>query len=465
MHQRRTSSPVPTAGKVWIAFALLAVSLVALTVTPVLVSIRTRALRTEITEVAEPTIAAASGIERAVLHQISALRGYVLTGDDAFVDRYRRLDAEERESARRLSALAGTLGPEVARHSDRLLSLAMAWDEAVDAAIAQGTTEAVEELVTRRTGPSPLLSEARALRQSVELVERIRRADIAATERFEVGANLAMVALAAVAGVFLVVIGRRLLAFRAAAEAGRKELRASQDRRARLMRGISHDLKNPLGIAAAHAEFLEMQVKGPLSEDQEESVRAIRRSVETTVRLVEDLLRLARAERGELPIDPVDVDFRELVDEVAEDARMKAELKGLDLEVPATGASVEGRTDPVRVREVLQNLLSNAIRHTPPGGSVRLGIERLGPPRDRSAGSVRVSVTDTGPGVAPADQERVFQEFERAGSDAEGSGLGLAISRQIARLLGGDIELRSEPGKGATFSLVLPLWPDRDEAA
>lgn len=458
--------PMPSTGKVWISFVLLACSLAVLAITPALVSIRTRALRNEITEIAEPTIAAASGIERSVGLQMSALRGYVLTGDGAFLDQYRRLDDEERESARRLVVLADELGPEVARHAERLLSLAARWDETAEAAVAQADPSAVERLVSAGAMPSELLTEARTLRRSVELVQRMRRADIATTERVEVWVNLAMVALAATAGIFLVVIGRRLHALRLEAEARQADLRRSQDRRARLMRGLSHDLKNPLGAAAAHAEFLEMEVKGPLREAQKESVKAIRRSIETTVRLVEDLLHLARAERGELPVDPVSVDFGSLVAEVAEEARMEAKKRGLVLEVARVRAPVRGRTDPARVREVLQNLLSNAMRYTPSGGTISVGVEEVGAPPDEPGRVIRVSVSDTGPGIAPPDQERVFREFERMGSDdVEGTGLGLAISRQIARLLGGDIELRSEPGKGATFVLVLPARPELGEAA
>lgn len=462
-HRGRAPRRLGPKTKVWLAFFVLAGALMVLTVGPVLVSFRTRALRHEITEVAEPTIAATSGIERAVGRQISALRGYALTADPDFLDEYRRLDDQERESARRLLALAGSLGPDVTRHADRLLTLATRWDRRVERALERPNGPDVRPLVTNGDVPSALLEEARTLRRAVELLQRLRRSEIASTERLEVGVNLAMVVLATTAGGSLLVIGRRLQALRREAEERQEEIRRSQEARARLTRGLGHDLKNPLGAAAAHAEFLKMEMKGALSEGQRESVTAIERSVGAAIRMVEDLVHLARAEGGGLPVEPVVVDLAGLVAAIGRDGRMKAEREGLELQVE-TPSELEARTDPVRVREVVENLLSNAIRYTPSGGTVRLTL--TGPDDTRSDADdarVRISVSDTGPGVAAADQERIFDEFERAGADVEGSGLGLAISRRIALLLGGDIELESARGRGARFTLVLPREPSTSD--
>ena len=264
--------------------------------------------------------------------------------------------------------------------------------------------------------------------------------------------NRVMVLLAAVAAVSLALLGRRLHALAAASRADRDRVVQEVSRRARLIRGISHDLKNPLGVADAHAEFLEMGMKGNLTGDQRESIGAIRRSVRNTVRLIDDLLQLARAERGEVPLEPLPLDFAELVREVAIDVRSRAEAEDLSFEVSVPETVVEGVADRRRVREIVDNLLSNAIRYTPAGGRVALALRSA----EEQDGTIRIAVTDTGPGIAPVDQERIFQEFERASGRDDGSGLGLAISREMARLLGGEIQLESRVGVGSTFTLVIP---------
>ena len=454
--------------RVWVAVAVLGVSLVVLAITPALVSVRTRALRTTITEVAEPTISAVSGIERSVLGELAALRGYALHGDREFLRRYTDLREEEREELARLRELAARLDPEVVRHARRLETLASEWHQAVEQTLVESGADSREAVAA--LDPASLRAEARSLRRSTELLERLRRNDIADVERFEVWLNRVMLLLAAFSAIALALLGRRLHALAAESQADRDRLSREVTRRARLIRGLSHDLKNPLGVADAHAEFLDMGVKGPLSEDQRESVGAIRRSVSNTVRLIDDLLHLARAERGELPVRPVPTDFAGLVAEAAADARSRADAARLELEVRVPSDPIRGITDPRRVREIVDNLVSNAIRYTPAGGAVRVGVAagdegedadeagQGGQGGDERGGSgrIRIFVSDTGPGIAPADQERIFQEFERASHSVEGSGLGLAISREMAALLGGEIQLESDVDRGATFTLILP---------
>lgn len=446
--------------RVWIAVGVLGVCLLVLGITPVIVSIRTRALRHVITEVAEPTISAVSGIERAVVGQVAALRGFALHGDTDYIARYRDLRAEERTELARLDGLARELDPEIARDAARVARLADSWHSGVEASLEPDSGAAARATLAGLY-PQQLLTEARSIRRSAELLERVRRTDIAEVEAFEVWLNQTMILLAAVAAFSLALLGRRLHALAAAARADRDRLAQEVSRRARLIRGISHDLKNPLGAADAHAEFLEMGIKGSLTGEQRESIGAIRRSVHNTVRLIDDLLQLARAERGELPVEPLPVDFADLIREVATDVRSRAEAENLRLEVAVPERPLEGVADPRRVREIVDNLLSNAIRYTPAGGAIALALRSS----EAENGWVRIAVTDTGPGIAPVDQERIFQEFERAAGGQDGSGLGLAISREMARLLGGEIRLDSRVGVGSTFTLVLPRRFERSRPA
>jgi len=242
------------------------------------------------------------------------------------------------------------------------------------------------------------------------------------------------------------------------AQRRREELERITESRTHLMRGFSHDVKNPLGAADGYAQLLEEEVLGSLSPKQREGVQRIRRSIQASLHLIHDLLELARAEAGQIEIETVPTDLAELAREVAEDFRAQAGAAGLGLEVRAADALRMG-TDPTRVRQILSNLLSNAVKYTPEG---RITVE-IDPRPDghapRRGEWIAIRVTDTGPGIPPAKREAIFQEFTRLDPAAQhGAGVGLAISRRIARLLDGDITVESEEGRGSTFSLWLP-WP------
>ena len=244
---------------------------------------------------------------------------------------------------------------------------------------------------------------------------------------------------------------------RAEAEEREGELTRVTESRARLLRGFSHDLKNPLGAADGYLELLEDGVFGALEAGQADGVRGVRESIGTALRLIEDLLAMARAESGELPIRTAPMDVRSLVSLAAEEYRSMAEAKGLGMrvDIPHPIPPVEG--DEHRVRQVLGNLLSNAVKYTDEGGIVLSAAMQ-----DREPGGpgswLALSVADTGRGIPEGEQEFLFQEFHRLGDrdDRSGAGIGLAISRHIADALGGDITVRSETGVGSTFTLWLP---------
>lgn len=232
------------------------------------------------------------------------------------------------------------------------------------------------------------------------------------------------------------------------------------ENRARLIRGITHDLKNPLGAARGHLELLRAGIVQEPAR-REDSLERSDRAIGTALEIIDDLLLLSRAEAGELPLRREAVDPESLVQELVEDQRPQAEQAGLSVELESGGGVPPLRSDARRFREIVRNLLSNAVKYTPEGGRVRV---RVGLDPARGGGSrVSVAVTDTGPGIASDEMEGIFREFSRLPGEgsAEGSGLGLAISRQVARLMGGDIEVESEPGRGSTFVFWLPLDPDR----
>ena len=242
-------------------------------------------------------------------------------------------------------------------------------------------------------------------------------------------------------------------------EQRRQELERTVESRARLIRGFSHDVKNPLGAAEGYAQLLEEGITNGLTPTQKESVGRIRRSIRSALHLIDDLLDIARAEARELRLERGPVDVRRVAAETAEEFRAAAEANGVTIETRLPEAVPVIESDEGRIRQILGNLLSNAIRYTPENGRV---IVRVESGEDGSAPAVgrwvAVSVSDTGPGIPREQHESIFEEFKRAETaTGGGAGIGLSISRILARALGGDITVESEVGRGSTFTVWLPV--------
>ncbi|HEV8691410.1 MAG TPA: ATP-binding protein, partial [Ideonella sp.] len=221
---------------------------------------------------------------------------------------------------------------------------------------------------------------------------------------------------------------------------------------------MSHELRTPLNAILGYAQLLKT---GPLlaPDRQAVAVDAVRASGEHLLALINDLLDLAKIEAGKVELVPAPVELPELVAVAADILRVSAEAKGLALIVdlsPALPHHVQ--VDGARLRQVLLNLLVNAVKFTD-RGCVTLSVAREG---DAAPARIRFEVADTGVGVAAADRERIFEPFEQAGDArrrSAGTGLGLPISRQLVRLMGGELTLDSAPGQGSrlAFTLSLPV--------
>jgi signal transduction histidine kinase len=245
-------------------------------------------------------------------------------------------------------------------------------------------------------------------------------------------------------------------------ESQRVELERVTESRARLMRGFSHDLKNPIGAADGYAQILAEGVQGELSELQQESVEGIRRSIRASLNLIDELLDLARVEAGQIALESERTDVAAVAREAVQDHLARAKDAGLALVVHAPEALFV-RTDARRVRQVLDNLLSNALKYAD-RGKVTVSVETNAEGPSAMRGEwVALGVTDAGPGIPEEKREHLFKEFTRLDPGApRGTGVGLAISRLIARLLGGDVTLSSS-GRGSTFTLWLPVRGDEQE--
>jgi PAS domain S-box-containing protein len=232
----------------------------------------------------------------------------------------------------------------------------------------------------------------------------------------------------------------------------------AKEARTRLLRGVTHDVKNPLGAADGFAQLLELEHRDMLLPEQVKWVAGVRRGIHGALGMISELLDLSLAESGSLAVHRKPVDLAVVAAEAVEDQQGAAKAAGHTL-IGEGGAQVPVHTDPERVRQVLGNVLSNAIKYTPAPGHITLCIETDGNATAPSPGRwIAAHVRDSGPGIPAGERESIFGEFHRLNSAEQpsGHGLGLAISRQIARLLGGELTVSGEPGEGATFSLWLP---------
>lgn len=226
--------------------------------------------------------------------------------------------------------------------------------------------------------------------------------------------------------------------------------RAEQNRRA-MTADIAHELRTPIAIQRAHLEALQDGVY-PLTA---ENLQPVLDQTELLARLVDDLRTLALADSGELKLEMAPLNLSQLAQRVIERFRPEAEMRGVNLVLAgAPSGPVTIRGDANRIEQVLNNLLSNALRHTPSGGQVSLRI-------DLKDSWVETHLADTGPGIPPESLPRVFERFYRADKSRSreegGTGLGLAIARQLAVAHGGDIRAANRPGGGAEFTVRLPV--------
>lgn len=219
---------------------------------------------------------------------------------------------------------------------------------------------------------------------------------------------------------------------------------------------MSHELRTPLNAISGYAELIDMEVYGPLTEGQRDALARIRRNQAHVASLVDDLLSFIGVEQGRVKIELRDVPLDGALAALADFLELEARRKELRLDFAPVDDGLRVRADPEKLRHVLLNLLTNAIKYTPEGGHVRVTTARDG-------ATARITVSDSGIGI-PADQlARVFEPFFQAERGKTrrypGVGLGLTIARDLARAMGGDVAIESVLGEGTTVTLTLPEAP------
>ena len=231
------------------------------------------------------------------------------------------------------------------------------------------------------------------------------------------------------------------------------ELEVASTHKSEFLASMSHELRTPLNAVLGFSEVLLEQMFGEINEHQEEYLRDIHDSGKHLLELLNEILDLSKVEAGQMQLGYTTFELAPVLDHAASMLRERASLKSIDIAVEADDDVGVVEADELRLKQVVINLLTNAVKFTADGGSVVMRVTRS------DTDVVTITVTDTGMGVPPEDRERIFESFQQGGRGAsreEGTGLGLTLSRRIVELLGGRMWLESEVGVGSTFGFSLP---------
>ena len=232
-----------------------------------------------------------------------------------------------------------------------------------------------------------------------------------------------------------------------------RELESTSRHKSEFLANMSHELRTPLNAIIGFSQVLRERMFGDVNAKQEEYLDDILSSGNHLLSLINDVLDLSKVEAGQVELEIAPFSLSEALERGVVMMRERAAADGVTLSVEHASDVGAIRADERRVRQIVFNLLSNAVKFTPAGGRVTVTSSRVN-------GEVRVAVSDTGPGIDPRDQDRIFEEFQQTdvgSAQREGTGLGLALSKRLVELHGGRIWVESAPGRGSRFLFTLPL--------
>ena len=236
-------------------------------------------------------------------------------------------------------------------------------------------------------------------------------------------------------------------------EKAAREANAANEAKSSFLASMSHELRTPLNAIIGYAQFFEVGVRGELTPQQLEDIARVKRSAQHLLGLINDVLNFAKLEAGRIQIRNEPLEFGPILTGVEELISPQAGAKALVCTFRDESGGARGRGDAEKIRQILVNLLSNAIRHTDKGGRIDVVVRPAGE-------AMAIEVQDTGQGIAAERLEDIFAPFVQLNrgyaAEHEGTGLGLAISRDLARAMGGDLTVASTVSKGSTFTLTVP---------
>ena len=401
---------------------------------------------------------------------------FAITGSEPFLIEYRRSVAAMDETLDTLEAMvhdnalqAGNAEALQKMHTERLQYAATTQSLQLQANQGSGSAERavadrVRSGVGARMGAEMRVLIDRMVEEEARLLE-LRSEESSQMIRQNWATVLIANALALVAGLFGFSATRRMQ--RQAQDAFRAALRAEQERRSSqdksvFLASMSHEIRTPMNAIFGFTNLLAEQVTDPVQADY---VASIRKSGQALLALINDVLDLSKMEAGKLELREEPTDLREVVDQVLTMFRQTAADKGITLNAEYEGKAARPLlVDPVRLRQVLINLVSNAVKYTEQGGViVRLSCH---PGVREGHCDLRVEVIDSGTGIAAHQLGLIFEPFEQGdnvdGRSREGTGLGLSIARRLADLMGGTLSANSTLGEGSSFVLEVPERPVTD---
>lgn len=391
-------------------------------------------------------------------------RGYLLTGREEHLPRYDTARRGALDALARLRTLTGDSRVEQARIDTlaRLVDAKFAeMHRTIGVRRARGLAAAAEAVRTDRG--EQIMARARRLadalhREEMQQLEerRAREADYARTLTLILAAGT--LGAAGISLVLNTLLGRYAASqagFAAALQERTAAAEAANLAKAKFLAAMSHDLRTPLNAISGYTDLLEAEVRGPVTPAQVQDLRRIRASTRRLLGMIDDVLGFARVEAGQLELRMEEVSADALVRGLEASVLPQIGERRLEYVYQGCDPALTVRADPLKMGQILLNLITNAIKFTEPGGTITVSCEE-------EDGTLAVRVRDTGRGIPRDKLPSVFEPFVQVDREQtpvahQGVGLGLAISRELARAMGGELTADSAPGEGSCFTLTLPM--------
>jgi len=440
----------PSTGALAAAAVVVIVSLIALALLPLITRSASERYRSGTEEHVEPGRAALNELNYRLGLQITSLTRAAVNEDQRYLEGYFRELEPQAQAMETLASHAQALGPEVSAPFRELEQQLEAWRGAVRRSVDLRQLDFDE-------GYAPVIEAIHRVDEALTSYQSATRQQVRFLQQVQLWTTVGLVLLAAIASSLVLWILQRLrsLAGMLSSESQARQVALEQEQKLVRIRDdilgvVAHDLRSPLTTITLSTQLMQ----GSSEEEQAEHVETILSTTRRMQRLIQDLLDVTKLESSRLSIQKDPVDPIAIVREVVSEQRPIAREKEITLEtsIPDLAPKVCGDAD--RLAQALTNLIGNALKFTPAGGTVRVCL-------DSDGSQIRFEVTDTGPGIPSQDLPHLFEPFWQAKKTAHlGAGLGLKITRGIAEAHGGSIEAKNAPEGGACFVVTVPVLED-----